>query len=148
MGSLVHDIIYVEKYTLEIAHEKIYEDKNRPVMCGIVSIRHRIFCFPEAKCEYTAICRYSERSRFMASSMARLIKAVALSPIASACSLMMERFSGVTRTFISTNRSLYFLFARLRASESFEWVVFSSLMVFPPTMCCCRSKKSITQNGT
>ena len=43
MGSLVHDIIYVEKYTLEIAHEKIYEDKNRPVMCGIVSIRHRIF---------------------------------------------------------------------------------------------------------
>lgn len=38
MGSLVHDIIYVEKYTLEIAHEKIYEDKNRPVMCGIVSI--------------------------------------------------------------------------------------------------------------
>ena len=54
----------------------------------------------------------------------------------------------ITRTFISTNRSLYFLFARLRASESFEWVVFSSLMVFPPTMCCCRSKKSITQNGT
>ena len=45
MGSLVHDIIYVEKYTLEIAHEKIYEDKNRPVMCGIVSIRHRIFLF-------------------------------------------------------------------------------------------------------
>ena len=43
MGSLVHDIIYVEKYTLEIAHEKIYEDKNRPVMCGNVSIRHRIF---------------------------------------------------------------------------------------------------------
>lgn len=43
MGSLVHDIIYVEKYTLEIAHEKIYEDKNRLVMCGIVSIRHRIF---------------------------------------------------------------------------------------------------------
>ena len=148
MGSLVHDIIYVEKYTLKIAHEKIYEDKNRPVMCGIVSIRHRFFCFPGAKCEYTDICRYSERSRFMASSMARLIKAVALSPIASACYLMMERFSGVTRTFISTNRSLYFLFARLRASESFEWVVFSSLMVFPPTMCCCRSKKSITQNGT
>ena len=27
MGSLVHDIIYVEKYTLEIAHEKIYEDR-------------------------------------------------------------------------------------------------------------------------
>ena len=45
MGSLVHDIIYVEKYTLEIAHEKIYEDKNRPVMCGIVSMRHRIFLF-------------------------------------------------------------------------------------------------------
>ena len=40
MGSLVHDIIYVEKYTLEIAHEKIYEDRNRPVMCGIVSMRH------------------------------------------------------------------------------------------------------------
>ena len=39
MGSLVHDIIYVEKYTLKIAHEKIYEDRNRPVMCGIVSIR-------------------------------------------------------------------------------------------------------------
>ena len=49
MGSLVHDIIYVEKYTLEIAHEKIYEDRNRP----------------EAKCEYTAICCYSERSRFI-----------------------------------------------------------------------------------
>ena len=65
MGSLVHDIIYVEKYTLEIAHEKIYEDRNRPVMCGIVSMRHRIFCFPEAKCEYTAICCYSERSRFI-----------------------------------------------------------------------------------
>ena len=65
MGSLVHDIIYVEKYTLEIAHEKIYEDKNRPVMCGIVSMRHRIFCFPGVKCKYTAICRYSERSRFM-----------------------------------------------------------------------------------
>ena len=45
MGSLVHDIIYVEKYTLEIAHEKIYEDRNRPVMCGIVSMRHRIFLF-------------------------------------------------------------------------------------------------------
>lgn len=45
MGSLVHDIIYVEKYTLEIAHEKIYEDRNRPVMCGIVSMRHRIFFF-------------------------------------------------------------------------------------------------------
>lgn len=43
MGSLVHDIIYVEKYILKIAHEKIYEDRNRPVMCGIVSIRHRIF---------------------------------------------------------------------------------------------------------
>ena len=43
MGSLVHDIIYVEKYTLKIAHEKIYEDRNHPVMCGIVSIRHRIF---------------------------------------------------------------------------------------------------------
>ncbi len=26
MGSLVHDIIYVEKYTLEIAHEKIYTE--------------------------------------------------------------------------------------------------------------------------
>ena len=45
MGSLVHDIIYVEKYTLEIAHEKIYEDRNRPAMCGIVSMRHRIFLF-------------------------------------------------------------------------------------------------------
>lgn len=121
MGSLVHDIVYVEKYTLEIAHEKIYEDKNRPVMCGIVSIRHRIFLF--SGCEMRIHC-YLVLSRFMASSMARLIKAVALSPIASACSLMMGRFSGVTRTFISTNRSLYFLFARLRASESFEWVFF------------------------
>ena len=47
----------------------------------------------------------------MASSIALLMKAVALSPMLSACSLMMDRFSGVTRTFISTNRSLYFLFA-------------------------------------
>ena len=36
--------------------------------------------------------------------------------IFSAWSFMMARFSGVTRTLISTKRSLYFLFALLRAS--------------------------------
>ena len=60
--------------------------KNRPVMCELYPCVTGFFVF-RRECEYTAICRYSERSRFMASSMARLIKAVALSPIVSACSL-------------------------------------------------------------
>ena len=54
--------------------EIVHEENNHPVMCGNVSIRHRIF--------YVSGLDFLSRS--MASSMARLIKAVALSPIASA----------------------------------------------------------------
>ena len=38
MGAL-QILFNVENYTLEIVHE----ENNRPVMCGNVSIRHRIF---------------------------------------------------------------------------------------------------------
>ena len=73
MGAL-QILFNVENYTLEIVHEQIHEDKKCPVMCGNVSIRHRIF--------YVSGLDFLSRS--MASSMARLINAVALSPIASA----------------------------------------------------------------
>lgn len=70
MGSLAEYLFNVENYTIG----DCYEENNHPVMCGNVSIRHRIF--------YVSGLDFLSRS--MASSMARLIKAVALSPIESA----------------------------------------------------------------
>ena len=54
----------------------------------------------------------------MVSEIARFIKAVALSPCSKACACISARFSGVIRTFTSTNCSIYLRCAFFCASDT------------------------------
>lgn len=68
--------------------------------------------------------------RFIASSIALLMNAVALSFMEAACSWTIVRLSAVMRTFTSTNLSMYFWLARLRASVRPVYVLFFAIHLF------------------